>query len=358
VLRNAAALGLRPTVVARPGDVSLRSRLGRRVLLERPIDEDALAVLHAQAEPGDRPALVATNDRWLRLIVAHRAEIDGRFAVLHPSNTVLETCLDKRRFAEWAQEQRLPTPPLVDIDGRAASLPFPLMIRPRSSNVAWSTAVPKASAVRDADDLRATVGRFDAAGAPWIATRSLLDEACEQYSVAVAVNGGVWLSFVAQKLRPLPDQCAVGTCVTLRRHPGAEMLARRVLSLMGFGYGVAEVEMIGVRNGELLVIEVNPRPWTQFALSYRSRHDMLAFLLQSRPVLPSRALREGLAWIDLTNDLFTCFSRTSGLVRRGRLTLAEYARSLSQARVFSRFALRDPYPAVHHWVGMLRRRRR
>ena len=352
VVRNAARLGLRSVVFARHGDVTTRSRLATCVTIARPLGAAALAAVCAEGSPEHRPPLIATNDWWLRFVMAHRTTLEERFSVLHPSNPVLEACLNKRRFAEWATAHGIGTPELVDIPRDTATsetvtptLPFPLFLRPESSNDAPPHLVPKAMSVTGSAELRAAVRAFDAAAAPWVATRSLLGDVHAHYSVGIAVRDDAWLSFVAQKLRPLPERCAVGTYVALRPHAAAESLARTVLQAMGFGFGIAEVEIVATRTDQLRVIEVNPRPWTQFALSYRSGHDLLRLLLQLAPEPLATPRRDGLAWISVTNDLFVCFSGSTGLVRHGGLTLAEYVKSLAHARVFSRFALNDPRPA-------------
>jgi len=360
VVRNAARVGLRPVVLARHNDVTTRSRLARCVTITRPLGAAELAAVCAEGGPDVRPPLIATNDWWLRFVMAHRATLEERFSVLHPSNTVLETCLNKRRFAQWATAHEIRTAELVDVpgdamtvDATASRLPFPLFLRPESSNDAPLHLVPKAVAVTNAAELRAAAQAFDAAAAPWVATRSLLGDVQAQYSVGVAVREKTRLSYVAQKLRPLPDRCAVGSYVALRPHAAAEALAHAVLERMGFDCGIAEVEILATRTGELRVIEVNPRPWSQFALSYRSGHDLLSLVLGS-PGLHATSHREGLAWIDVSNDLFVCFARGDGMVRRGRIGLVDYVRSLARVRVLSTFALSDPYPGLRAMLNLAR----
>jgi predicted ATP-grasp superfamily ATP-dependent carboligase len=365
VARNAARLGLRPVLIARPHDISVWSRLTTCLLVDEFGGADSLAILLTFAATGGRPPLVATNDPWLRFVMAHRAALDERFTVLHPGNEILDLCLNKRRFAEWGYAVGLPTPALVDVPpdvhlspSAAKSLSFPLFLRPQWSNQAPSS-VPKASPVADAEELLTSIRVFEASGTPWVATRSILADAREQYSVAVALRGAECLSFVSQKLRPWPEQCAVGSYVALRPHAGAESLARTALRLMKFDFGIAEVEIIGTRTGEMVVIEVNPRPWSQFALSYRSGHDFLEFLLDPTSPVPRVRRRDGLAWIAFGNDLFVCFSRSTGLVRHSQLGILQYLRSLARVRVFSRFTINDPYPAVRHMIpaGSIRRLR-
>jgi len=156
-------------------------------------------------------------------------------------------------------------------------------------------------------------------------------------------------------VRPLPHHCAVGSYVELCKDAAVEVFATTIIKTLGFSFGVAEVEIVRLQGGQLAVIEVNPRPWTQFSLSYRSGRDFLGFLLDLPPRPNARRPTERLSWIDLTNDFYVCFGRGQGLLRTGDLTPAQYLCSLLRARAYSRFALNDPYPEIRVVFGLLGR---
>jgi predicted ATP-grasp superfamily ATP-dependent carboligase len=157
---------------------------------------------------------------------------------------------------------------------------------------------------------------------------------------------------VAEKIRPLPEQCAVGTYVILRHQPAVEALALTTLRALGFTYGIAEIEIAETGDGQLSVVEVNPRPWTQIELARCAGYDFLAFLLDLPTSSRPRPRQDGVGWIDFTSDLFACFSRSTGLVRHRRIGVGDYVRSLARARVFAGFAINDPYPALRELINV------
>lgn len=105
-------------------------------------------------------------------------------------------------------------------------------------------------------------------------------------------------------------------------------------------------------TGEHLVIEINARPWLQYALAPASGHDFLGLVLG----LPSRRatlrVTEGKTWINLYDDLFNAFSRSVGEVRHGRTSAGAYIASMSRSNVFALLDWRDPAPVL---ASILRR---
>jgi predicted ATP-grasp superfamily ATP-dependent carboligase len=361
VARDATRIGLTPIVYAPANDLVGRSRLVRLRPTEAPGTDAALEALLSDAAREGSAALIACSDQWLQFIVRHRAQLGRRFAaILHPDNAVLELCLSKRRFSAWAQAHRFPTPEVIEEPAAQAMLssgtiPFPLLLRPEFSLRLDAPAAPtKAVEVKTAAELGHWMHEFAQARCPVLITRSLLGTRLRQFSVAVARKGGVVRSFVAEKLRPHAQQRAVGTYVRLAPHPAAESLARDLLARMSFE-GLAEVEVLTDAAGDHpSIIEVNARPWSQFALASRSGNDFLRLLLDQRAPAQPRT-RGGLAWIDFSGDLYMCFSKSVGLVRKGEVTLSAYLGSLLRANVFARFSPLDPGPALHDLRRLWRR---
>lgn len=349
VVRNAHALGLEPILVLHgvAEDVAAASRYAR---VTRPAALTPAAVLagiesHAR---GRRTALVATSDAWLRFVLEHRPALAAKLApVLHAGEQSLRTCLDKAAFAAWAAAHGVPAPRRFSGDALsdASALPFPLFLRPAETRHGDErAAVPKAQEVAAPAELRRALDDFERAGVTPLVTESLLGRHIVQYAVGAARCGERIRSFVARKLRPHPRQCAVGTFVELCPHPGVEAVARDALAKLDY-QGMAEVEVLhDPATAESWIIEINARPWIQYALAWRSGHDFLRFLLDPSTRDPAGEVGQGMAWIDFNGDLFNCFSRSVGLVRRGEVPLRAYLASLARVRVPARFDLRDPRP--------------
>ena len=153
------------------------------------------------------------------------------------------------------------------------------------------------------------------------------------------------ISFVAIKRRPLPQHCAVGTYVELAPQPEVDALGRAVLEALDY-QGIAEVEILRDEDsGRLYLIEINARPWVQYALGSASGHDLLGFQLHPERFDAGRAVQRGRRWLNFTGDLYYCFSRSAGVVRKGRMTWVPYLRSVLRANTFAYFAWTDPMPA-------------
>lgn len=361
VVRNATALGMRPLVFDTAAGIATTTRCAR-IEAHAGMAPDEVVNRLVTAGARETAWLVATSDAWLRFIVTHRATLERSFArILHPGNDVLAICLGKKRFGDWCREHGLPVPKEFPVEplatARRGDLPFPLLLRPRASVHGAARRVPKALEVTQAAELERALALYAEAGIVPLVTESLLPRSLQQYSVGASRRGGDMISFVARKCRPLPRECAVGTYVELDPQLEVEALARKTLEALDY-QGIAEVEILrDASSGELFLVEINARPWVQYALAAASGHDLLAFQLRPGGFDHARARQRGLRWVNLTEDLYVCFSRTAGMVRRGELTAADYARSLRRANVYAHFSWRDPGPALRALREFLFRRR-
>lgn len=340
VARDAHARGLAPVVVDTQAGIALATRRAQRVLVAGADEALARVLDHA----GAAHALVATGDDWLRFVVAHRTRLEAAFGrVLHPANPMLEILLDKHAFARWCVANALPTPRtwLPDAEPRPAQLRFPLLVRPRATRHTRAT-LPKAVEVHDERALRDWIRDYRARGASPLVSESLLGRRLTQYSVPFARNGDSTLSFVARKLRPGPDRCAEGTLVEATEHAEVEQLARRAAECAEY-FGIGEAEILYAHDeGCSYLIEINARPWLQYALAPATGHDFLRLLLGHRVAGAPRAGRR--TWINLRGDRAVAFDRATGVVRRGQLGVGAYLRSLACCNVFAVFDVRDPLP--------------
>jgi predicted ATP-grasp superfamily ATP-dependent carboligase len=361
VLRNACRNRMRAVVVDHTPDVAFSSRLGERLLLDRA--EEGSWVARLQELGKGHNILIATSDFWLRFLVREREILSTAYrSILHPSNTALRLCLDKASFMTWCATHELDAPrhyPL-DADGNIGdpdSVEFPVLLRPAQSVHSAGRSLPKAIEARNGNELARWLECYRKESVVPIVTESLLGRKLDQYSVALARDGTRCLSFVARKLRPLPRNCSVGTYVELCPNPEAEALARRACDLLTY-YGVAEAEVLQDReSGRRFLIEINARPWIQYSLSYASGWDFLAFLLD--PTYdPQPTRKRNRVWFDCPSDLFVCFSRSIGLVRRRQVGLSSYLRSLMRPKIEASFAWYDPGPWLHQMERLLRVRHR
>ena len=347
VAREAHALGLAPVIVDSEEGIAFHSRWVYGRLLEPAAVLDGIRALLEEAGR-DSCHVIATGDPWVRFVRAHRAQLEPRTgAILHPDDASLDICLDKARFARWCEERGFSAPVTwsVSEESRPEGLTAPFLIRPATTLHGRNThALPKAVEAASEPDLEAWLGKFAEAGCPALVSQSLLGGGVTQYSVPFSRGPHGIVSFVARKVRPGPEHCAVGTLVELAQHAEAEALARRAAEALGY-FGVGEAEVLHVAaTRRCYLIEINARPWLQFALAPASGHDFLGPLV-GRP-RSLRPVKRGRTWVDLYSDLYVAFSSSHGVVRRGQLGIVPYCASLLRANVYARFDWRDPGPAL------------
>ena len=259
-------------------------------------------------------------------------------AVLHPSAEMLNTLLCKSDFMSWCERHGLPTPrawcpaqgPMPD------NLGFPLLLRPvRTLRSRPDLGLPKAVEVRSPAELCEWKDRFERAGMPTVATESLLGRPLRQYSVSFARHGRFMVSMVAEKRRPAPEYCAQGSFVQVCEAPQIEALGRAVAEKSDY-FGIGEVEIIHCeRSGQSHIIEINARPWLQYALAMASGRDYLGLML-GRTALPieGSGSRRYPIWLNFRNDR---------VVRRG-WSWPAYLKSLLGANVYAVYDRRDVKP--------------
>lgn len=358
VVRSGHDVGLRTIVLDTERRDAAYSRFTefRQLTSDHPAEVlDALLTL----SQGGPTALLAESDVWLRFLQQHRDQLAGRFQILHADETTLGLCLDKEAFHDWCDRNAVPTPRRYDVADSGA-ISFPVVVRPRITCHHRSREVPKAVEVRSPEELSAVLERFQRAGVEPVIAESLLRPSIHCYSVGLARRrDGEIESLVAERVRPAPRHCAAGTYVALAPQKRVQELAETIARRLDL-YGLAEIEILyDDATGELFAIEVNPRPWLQFALADRSGHHLLAFLLNRSTRKPRQRRERGVAWIDIPADLYCCFSRKKGALWNGDLTLAGYVRSMLQFHQHPRLSWRDPRPILESvksfWMPWVRR---
>jgi hypothetical protein len=115
---------------------------------------------------------------------------------------------------------------------------------------------------------------------------------------------------------------------------------------------MGEIEVLySPGTGKKWVIELNPRPWIQYALAVESQHDFLKCLLDGNDSDFTSGIKTGKRWMNFGTDLFFCFSRSVGQVRRGDLTFGAYLSSVLKANVFPVLCRHDLAPL---WYSITR----
>lgn len=294
-------------------------------------------------------AVIADSDRWLRFVQRHHSALSRELGrVLHPSAEAIAICLDKTEFLRWCAQRDLPAPRVYGTAAEALRCEdaYPLLIRPEQTQHSAPTGLPKALEIRNRSELEHWLKRFAAVGVTPSICESLLRPGLRQFSVGAARDReGRTLTFLAEKVRPAAERCAGGTYVVSTQYPGIEELAAKALDALDF-FGVAEIEVLyDPARDQGYLVEINARPWLQFTLPHLCGCDLLGHVLHSGYIAQHKA-RARASWLYFSSDLYACFSRSTGLVSTGKLSLLDYLRSILSADAYALWDWRDPQPLL------------
>jgi predicted ATP-grasp superfamily ATP-dependent carboligase len=256
--------------------LGFRSGYAFPVLVPDPVeDEDGfVTAMRELGEALGRPApLFPTHDEYLNALSRHLHELSDRYRCPFPAWDVLEPLQSKRRQLETAAQIGIGVPrtlhPASAGECRAAAdeIGFPLLVKP-SDNVLFKRLYRRqAFLCRDMDELERAYERASAYG-PMVQEFVPGDADCLwTLGVYVAEDEEVLATFCGRKVKQTGDH--VGTARVGEAVWDEEVVdsGLRLLRELDF-HGIAQVEWKrDPRDGELKLMEVNPRLWQWHGLS-------------------------------------------------------------------------------------------
>ncbi|NJC71275.1 ATP-grasp domain-containing protein [Planosporangium thailandense] len=260
--QDAARLSRHTTVVATHNWSDPEAASGEDRLIQR-------LVSYARTQPGP-PPLFFTSDEALLFVSRYRDALGAayRFAIADPDT--VETLADKARFAVLAERLGVRAPRTRILAPRPGAVPddvsrlrFPLIVKPYRRDRGWHEVVAtakKALQVGDEQDLRTLWRPLAALGAPVVVQEAVPgpESRVESYHVYVDRDGRTAAEFVGQKIRTMPPEFGHTTALTITDTPDVLKQGRELVRVLGLR-GVAKVDFKRAPDGELFVLEVNPR---------------------------------------------------------------------------------------------------
>ncbi len=309
-------------------------------------------LLDLAATHGLRDALlVPGGDAEVRFVSQAAQALSGAFRVMLPPWERLKWVCEKPLLYRRAEELGLDVPKTYRFasldEAMRADIRFPVVLKP---NMGGTSRFQRAKAVR-ADDRPDFLTAFaDAAGQIGpenVVVQQLIPGGGEcQFSYAALWNEGAPVAeFTARRTRQYPVEFGfTSTFVEVVDEPEATGMARRLLRSIGH-HGLVEIEFKrNPRDGSLLLLDVNPRPWSWFGLAAAAGVDLGAMMWEvahGRPV-PDVAARQGTAWMYLARDL----AAATGVGAEGLRATGGYARSFASVKAWATFAGDDPLPGL------------
>lgn len=320
-----------------------------------PHDAGAIVFLRQMAEKHGLKGclLVPSGDGEVQLISQHREELSALYKIVLPDWAALQWLCEKPLLYKRAAELGVSIPWTYaltsDADIDALDVMFPVILKPNMGG--GDTTIARAKVIR-ADDRQALKTAFaDASGeigAGNVVVQELIPGGGEsQFSYAALwLNGEPMAEFTARRARQYPvDFGYTSTRVEVVDNGQAIDAARKMLKSAGHS-GLVEVEFkLDGRDGELKLLDVNPRPWSWFGLCSAAGVDLGALLWRvanDEPTGQPVSARQGVSWSYLVRDTVAAFT----LATRGQTRIGDYFASFGKIRSWASFALNDPLPGL------------
>ncbi len=363
IVRPLALAGVRSAVVAAPGDPARFSRHVSKVIDWIDPSQEPAALLErllefAATEP-ERPVLYYDGDCDLLFVSRHRAQLGEAFRFVVAAPDLVEDLVDKSRFQLLSERLALPVPAgrlLLAADERSLDLDvgFPAIVKPLTRRqTTWKRLVSaKAARVDTPAELHALRLRLTGAGVD-VLVQELVpgpESMIESYHVYADERGEIVGEFAGRKLRTYPAGYGYTTALELTDRADVLDLGRDLVERLRL-QGVAKFDFKRTEDGDLVLLEVNPRfnlwhhPGARAGVNLP---DLVYRDLVGLPRPPARRARPGVSWCSLPNDLFAA--------RDERIGLARWLAWVLRCEAISAFAWTDPLPLVRGALWRLRMR--
>lgn len=340
----------------------------RFALRRLPWPADEIARLASLVQLATRHRLVdwvlyPTDDESAALVARNHDALSSRFRLTTPSWAVLRWAYDKRLTYGLASRLGIDHPwtfyPRSRDEVAVLDCTFPVILKPAVK--AKSNRFTRARAWQ-VDNCHQLLARYAEAcelvDPSLIMIQELIAGGGEaQFSFAALCSDGQPLaSLVARRARQHPiDFGGHGsTFVETVDEPAIEEAARRLIAAIGYS-GLVEVEFKrDPRSGRPKLLDINARMWGWHTLGVAAGTDFpyLCWQLAQGAAIPSIRARPGVRWVRAVTDTPAAL----GEIRRGRLSVGEYLRSLRPPITWAIFALDDPFPAIADVPRLLCRR--
>lgn len=306
--------------------------------------------------PGRRQALIiATNDNLVGFMADHYEELADKYLLAIPSPASVQICFNKRDTYRKAMELGIPIPEShfpdsrAEVEALAGHIRFPVVLKPAIMYKFHGATGKKVFFCKDRNDLVANYERILQIIPPEevIVQQFLTGGAKVLYSFGSFFAGGeVYGSFVANRIRQKPMDFGISTCFAHTViNPELEKTAEQLLRAIDY-FGLSEVEfMYDEASGQYRLLEVNPRAWKWHSIANKLGIDLVGMMLdylEGNPVTKKRNDRADVAWVERLTDLYV----VSNEIRKGRMTPAEYLRTMRMAKESAAWSWRDPVPAI------------
>ena len=272
-----------------------------------------------------KPVLLPTNDRYIEFIGRHAQTLSACCQFPDAYRGISQELMDKRAFNLLCREHGLVTPGVWETEDKeslsalAGVIPFPCILKPALIHRAVSFLKgKKVLLARDEREFRSLVASIPVETGGW-----LVQEVIPGPESNITLFGGYFnrsgqplQTFTARKLRQYP--VGFGSASLVRSEPCPETLEKSLYFLQKLRFsGVCGTEFKrDPRDGQLKIIEINPRPTLWFSLTNAAGKRIVETAcrdLAGLPIADQKPQVNGILWRYALKDTYSAlFYRAKG----------------------------------------------
>ena len=361
VIRSLGRRGVR--VIAADYDRTGFGRYSRyaaeRVLVPDPLVDESRFVreLTVLAARSGNPVIFPTSDAALSAVARSKDDISEHAIVSTMDWRGVRKAIIKSETYEIARSMGIRVPRTMvarsvdDAVTTAATLGFPLLVKPEQSHLFAIRFRAKMRLVSDEQELREIFRAADDAGIDVMIQEMIPgpDGNGANYNSYV-VDGRIVAEFTAAKVRNAPRQLGSPRVAVSQWLPDVAEVGRRTVSAVGVeGFSCTEFKR-DARDGEWVLMEVNVRHNLSSALAVAAGVDFpwidYRYLTTGEVPVPD-AFREGLFWIDLAREVKASIRHWPD----ERYPVVDYVRPHLSPNVYADWDAHDMGPFIHRILG-------
>ena len=298
------------------------------------------------------------DDRAVLTFSAHRRELEPYYYFNLPDHTLVDSILDKRKFASLAESKGLPVPrsfmpsSAEEAEAFAKKVGYPCILKPSHKDDWWHPQFRevvgpyrKAILCRDREELTGYFTKIVRIN-PAVVMQEYVDgDDLDLYSVNLYCNaaGEPLAYFIGHKLRVYPIHAGVGSLVETVHEEEVAAAALQATRALGLRGHVNIQFKRDRRNRTLKIMEMHTRNslWAYLATGSGLNITAIAYYdMIGTPCPLNSGLRYGTRWIDLNKDVKALLDYR----KTGEWTVRRWLASYAGKKVFHVHSMKDPAP--------------
>jgi predicted ATP-grasp superfamily ATP-dependent carboligase len=265
-----------------------------------------------QAAP---PVLLPTSDRYIEFVTRHAASLVTHFLFFDCHTGVAGELLDKLSFHRLCQRHGMAAPGVWEVRDKAAlqemagQIAFPCILKPALIHRARAyLRGKKVVLARTPAELEECLARVPDDVGGWLVQEVIpgAESRITLFAGYASRTGEILQAFTARKLRQYPPGFGSASLAMSETCAETAVLAANFVRAIGL-HGIFGAEFKrDPRDGQLKIIEINPRPTLWFQLSHAAGKRIVDAAwrdLRAAAPIPDPPQRDGVLWRYALKDL-------------------------------------------------------